>query len=307
MCIIGHGISIIKEFMAMKRAWVAFPIIFVFSLACFFLIGDTGDAKDPPRIVFCEPHPARVVTVMELGWGIGDYEVGYISDEYRGAMEAGKADIMIGPNQFCVDGEESIYIDDTINNRILKYDCNGKYVSEVPFALITDRIGATNPFILPGPDCIYLYEYGGDMITRYRFQDQEAKTLSIPDPGIEHWEFEYVEAIYDEDGNTYFSKSIHSADGLMLPTAYYLKVDPSFSTILETRKVSGAYGRACYVDEEGKLYMVGHDGTHSADPLTLFKIRYDNNWGMIKMLPKNDESRQSIYSQRSPQEDLLYA
>ena len=179
---------------------VAVSIILVAGVVTQFIIANiTFDRPQhpkpiyPPQVTEATPHPAEVSTVLELGWGKGDYQVGYINDKYRKTIEELPEEkeepgyMSVGPHDFCVDGDEGIYINDIMNNRFIKYDREGVYQGQVDKGLFLEGRPNEDTGTLQaigGPDCIYVYDQFDvkeHYIYRYRFQDEELKKLDISD------------------------------------------------------------------------------------------------------------------------------
>ena len=225
----------------------------------------------PPEIELAYPHPAEIVTALELDWGRGDYQVGYINDEFREMAE--DRGLPVGPVQFCVDGEGSIYVDDSMNFRYLKYDRDGEFVGEVEKERFTDSLDAPAPFfIIGGPDRMYLFMNGNTTIQSYHFETDEIRTFTLPEDS--EWDFWLSSMITDPLGNVY----IFGDDGNQVdsPKIMY-KVDASFSTLLERRALPIVYATPIIkIDEQGNLYFLESLDAKSSGE-TLYRIDTSNN------------------------------
>ncbi|MDY6793714.1 MAG: hypothetical protein SWK76_00305, partial [Actinomycetota bacterium] len=186
-------------------------------------------------------------------------EVGYINDEFRPSVEAGN--IEVGPIAFYVDGEESIYIDDSMNFRFLKYDSSGRYVGEVGKDVFTDHVAPLSLYAAAGLDCLFLYEYQGTTLFKYDFENAEVESIDLAEHGID-WEIEDLYLVYDGQGNTYFSTRAlpYSENGEpdLDKTRKWYVADPQFTGIVETREVPAWLSLAYYADDEGNLYCKGN-------------------------------------------------
>lgn len=240
------------------------------------------------------PHPANISVALELGWGSGDYEVGYINEEYRDGVEKGVEMISVGPSQFCVDGEESIYVDDKMNYRILKYDKDGGFQGSVDN---TEFTGAPYLSILSGGlDCCYLYQYDEDIIFRYRFQNNEIKQIRFSDYGID-WKLHNPTCLYDGKGNAYFSDHAVPNDSIYK----YYKIDPTFSSVFEFRETTFPVSVANYVDDDGNFYFLMKKD--KASQRSLFMLDTSGNLYTLKELPDNAEG--DITNRTMSQDDLM--
>lgn len=230
---------------------------------------------------------------LELGWGSGDYEVGYINEDYRYAVENGIEGTIVGPNSFCVDGEESIYVKDNMNYRILKYGRDGSYLGDI---LMSD-IPCAYPIMVAGPDCCYFYSDEGNVIYRYRFQDKEMKKADLSVLGID-WDIKYLYSIYDDNGNAYFSdRTIPSG-----PYRKYYKVDSSFSSIVEARDVPKELPLVDYVDNNGDFFIARLKG--NLEERALYKI--DNLGNVVTVRAFSENLRGDMSEDIVTPEDLSF-
>lgn len=173
-----------------------------------------------------------------------------------------------------------MYIDDCMNNRYIKYDKDGRYLGEVPRSNFTSREAILPMRIAAGPDCMYLYNLNSDTIYRYRFQDNETIALCLADFGID-WKINELLVLYDGVGNVYLrDRTIRGQNDD--PFTQYYKVDPSFTKILEVRKLPATLPLAFYADDEGDLYSIGKEDMDSVDQY-LYGIDTSNN--VTKVFP----------------------
>ena len=132
------------------------------------------------EVTSAEPYPAQIVKKLELGWGKGMYEVGYINDAFKKDVESNS--IYVGPQQFCLDREGAIYIDDTMNYRYLKYDKGGAFIGEVARKRFPGSEDVPVPWaIIGGIDCMYLYSYGNSTFYSYCFETDELLSFTVPE------------------------------------------------------------------------------------------------------------------------------
>lgn len=252
---------------------------------------------DPPIVEYGEPHPAMIVTALELGWGSGDYQVGYINDQEKKYYTQGESSGNVGPSQFCVDGEGSIYIDDCMNFRILKYDREGTYAGQVEKNMFTKSKGTLALGMAAGPDCLYLYESDKGIIYRYRFQDKEKTAFSFSEYGVD-WLVHSLNSVYDDAGNAYVTDSVVPKG----PKRIYYRIDSSFSTILETREVPKEM-LVDYIDGEGNFFAAYHNKQGSIQS-ALYKIDKEGNVATIKVLP--EDLNQAISREEVSQDDIIF-
>ncbi len=272
---------------------IAIALVLAFSLASCRKKAESQ--FKPVDLFYSYPHPAEQVTVLELGWGNGNYEVGYINNAFKEIVEKAEEGATIGPAGICVDGEESIYVDDTMNQRILKYDKDGRYVGQVARSRFTKHVALRGLYMLAGPDCIYLYEITKNIIYRYRFQDDELKSISIPEIGIKG-RIQTLHAAYDGLGNSYFADMAIEPDK---PARNYFVVDPSFSGVIGTRNIPARFAAIDYVDDLGDIYVVA-----KADPnpnnLVLYKIDPTDSVSTVAVYPKDIDDNPEVYMSREP-------
>jgi hypothetical protein len=206
---------------------------------------------EPPQIELGYPHPAEIVVALELGWGDGEYELGYTNDEFEDLVKRGSEGIGAGPSQFCVDGEGSIYIDDTMNYRILKYSSSGEYLGEFEKKRITDRKAVGALGVAAGLDCIYLCEPDSSIIYRYRFQTDELCNVDFAYSGYDY-RIHRLDVIYDGEGRTYVRGETNPQEGKWV----YYTIDESFSVVSAKREISQDYALVDYIDDDGNFYFI---------------------------------------------------
>jgi len=104
--------------------------------------------------------------VLELGWGTGDYEVGY--------DEIGETQFMkIGPTAIAVDSNGDIYICDRYNRRVLVYNSAGKFKMKF-------RDPGTDMIELGDDGYIYTCSSGSREVYVYSKKGELIREFSIP-------------------------------------------------------------------------------------------------------------------------------
>ncbi|MDY6793719.1 MAG: hypothetical protein SWK76_00330 [Actinomycetota bacterium] len=268
-----------------------FVIVLLATLTLTFM---SCGAKPELIEIESEPYDVELVPVLELGWGNGDYEVGYINDEFRPSVEAGN--IEVGPIAFYVDGEESIYIDDSMNLRFLKYDSSGRYVGEVGKDVFTDHVAPLSLYAAAGLDCLLLYEYLGDTLYRYDFESDEIKSLRFSDYGID-WEFVNLSILYDKQGNIYVCDR---ANPEMQPTDLYI-INAQFTEIIGQREIPFWLALPLFIDDSGSLYLRGNPEGYSGEDSLYIMDPADNITELFSIRQYSQDSSE-IYSG----EDVLF-
>lgn len=284
-----------------RRIFSSIITIILIALAPVLSSCGNGNVKplDPPALEYGEPHPAKMVIALELGWGKGDYQVGYLNDRESKYYKEYENSGAVGPSQFCVDGEGSIYIDDCMNFRILKYDRDGKYVGQVEKELFTSNQATLALGMAAGSDCLYLYDRGRSIIQRYQFQDEEKITLDLSEYGVDP-SMQIHDVIYDDAGNAYISDSgSSSSDGSKI---IYCKVDPSFSTLVEVREVPGRM-LVDYIDQAGDFYSLCYQ--QDSKQRALCKIDKEGSVSVVKVFP--EDIKEALSREEASQDDITFA
>ncbi|MCK5465947.1 hypothetical protein KAI56_00400 [Candidatus Parcubacteria bacterium] len=117
---------------------------------------------------------------VEAKWGSGEGEVGI----FVSGGDAGGAGPVYGPQSFDVDDKTGyLYLLDSVNERVLEYDGNGKYLRDFPIAC-----GGTGDIRI-SPDGEFLYVFSGrcGAIYKYNVTGEFLESYSVvPDknPGI---------------------------------------------------------------------------------------------------------------------------
>ena len=102
-------------------------------------------------------------------WGDGDGKVGIY--DTSSSADAGPS---IGPNSFSVDENGNIYVLDTVNGRVLRFDPNGVYGNSITIAPIwPDDIGVRN-------GNIYIFDIGSKKILKYDLTGKDIAVYTLP-------------------------------------------------------------------------------------------------------------------------------
>ena len=133
---------------------------------------------EPTESVELETYKAELF--VEAKWGSGEGEVGI----FVSGGDAGGAGPVYGPQSFDVDDKTGyLYLLDSVNERVLEYDGNGKYLRDFPIAC-----GGTGDIRI-SPDGEFLYVWSGrcGAIYKYNIMGEFLESYSVvPDknPGI---------------------------------------------------------------------------------------------------------------------------
>lgn len=69
--------------------------------------------------------------ILFIPWGTGNNNIGLTSYKVENSRTMQEEIMKGGPSKFEVDSKGNIYVDDTVKERIIKFDNAGKYVSEI--------------------------------------------------------------------------------------------------------------------------------------------------------------------------------
>ena len=140
-----------------------------------------------PESVELETYQAELF--IEAKWGSGEGEVGI---ESFGGDESGTG-IVYGPQSFDVnDDNNHLFILDSINERVIEYDDEGKYLRDFLIG-----IGATTDIKIKD-EYIYILSFGSDAVYKLNMSGKILDSYSLPgkNPGMGNGGIEF-----DEDGN----------------------------------------------------------------------------------------------------------
>lgn len=143
---------------------------------------------EPVEPVELETYEAELF--IEAEWGEGEGEVGI---ESFGGDESGTG-LVYGPQSFDVDDKTNhLYLLDSINERVIEYDDEGKYLRDFSIG-----IGATTDMKIQG-EHIYILSFGSDAVYKLDMSGKILETYLITpgkNPGIGIGGIEF-----DENGN----------------------------------------------------------------------------------------------------------
>ncbi|MDD3828725.1 MAG: hypothetical protein PHY79_22395 [Anaerolineae bacterium] len=241
-----------------------------------------------------EPYDVELTPVLELDWGNGDHRVGYICDEFRASVEADRLEV--GPIAFYVDGEESIYIDDSMNFRFVKYDSSGNYVGEVAKSRFIDRIAPMPIEASVGLDCLLLYEYLGNTLYKYDFELDEIKSLRFSDYGIDR-EFNNLLILYSKQGEIYVCDR---AQPPKQPVSMYV-IDAQLTEIQGVKEIPYWLAIPLYIDDTGDLYFRGKpDGSLGED--SFYVMNPEGNIKELFPVRQYSQDASDVYNE----EDIMF-
>ena len=137
---------------------------------------------EPTESVELETYEAELF--VEAKWGSEEGEVGI----FVSGGDAGGAGPVYGPQSFDVDDKTGyLYLLDSVNERVLEYDGNGKYLRDFPIACGGTgdiRISPDGEFLYVFSwrcEAIYKYKISGEFLEEYKVLPNEKKrpTLSL--------------------------------------------------------------------------------------------------------------------------------
>jgi len=149
---------------------------------------DPVDSVEPTEPVELETYEGELF--IEAKWGEGEGEVGI----HRSAGDEGGAGPIYGPESFDVDDRTGhLYLLDSVNQRIIEYNENGKYLRDFPIAC-----GGTGD-VRVSPDYKYLYVWSNrcGRIYKYNIGGEFLESYSIPKEVGACWQG----LDFDKDGN----------------------------------------------------------------------------------------------------------
>ncbi|MDY6793718.1 MAG: hypothetical protein SWK76_00325 [Actinomycetota bacterium] len=226
-----------------------------------------------------ESVDAGVSVFLELDWGDGDYQVGYLAEEYRATAEEGLS--CIGPGGLSIDNSGDLYLRDTMNYRYVKYSNDGEYVGELAFSRI-DGGGS----MVAGPDCMYVVVSDDNRnytLYRYCFEEDELITFPFRDYEKER-DFSLGNMLCDSRGNLYL-QGTDARRGIESPDIYY-KINPDLNKIIASGELDKGFSA---VGNSGEMYLIDSIGNGS------------NKWALMQLKPPDSLSKISIF----PYEETL--
>lgn len=150
-------------------------------------VDNNNQKPEPTEPVEMETYQAEIF--IEAEWGNGKGEVGI---ESFGGDESSTG-LLYGPQSFDVDDSSNhLFILDSINERIIEYDENGKYLRDFLIG-----IGATTDIKIKD-EYIYILSFGSDAVYKLDMSGEILDSYSLPgkNPGMGNGGIEF-----DENGN----------------------------------------------------------------------------------------------------------
>lgn len=124
---------------------------------------DTNNEIQPERFIVTE--------LIRIPWGDGKAEAGLDDPLVRGIIDGGPT---VGPKSFDVDEDGNVYILDTVNGRVLRYNPKGEYVGSIAVADVTpDDIGVRN-------GQIYIFDRGSEKVWKYNLSGENIEIYTLP-------------------------------------------------------------------------------------------------------------------------------
>lgn len=123
-----------------------------------------------------EPSAARqehyvATEVIKATWGSGENQVGLYNPSERGFEDAGPN---YGPQSFDLDSQGNIYVLDSVNARVVRYDQKGEVLQTFPILNLTpDDIRVHEEFV-------YVFDYGTHKILKYSTSGKLSEIYTIP-------------------------------------------------------------------------------------------------------------------------------
>ena len=157
-------------------------------------VDNNNQKPEPTEPVEMETYQAEIF--IEAEWGNGKGEVGI---ESFGGDESSTG-LLYGPQSFDVDDSNNhLFILDSINERIIEYDENGKYLRDFLIG-----IGATTDIKIKD-EYIYILSFGSDAVYKLDMSGEILDSYSLPgkNPGMGNGGIEF-----DENGNIMVEISI---------------------------------------------------------------------------------------------------
>ena len=156
---------------------------------------------EPTESVELETYEAELF--VEAKWGSEEGEVGI----FVSGGDAGGAGPVYGPQSFDVDDKTGyLYLLDSVNERVLEYDGNGKYLRDFPIACGGTgdiRISPDGEFLYVFSwrcEAIYKYKISGEFLEEYKVLPNEKKRPGLGSAGLG----------FDENGNVMLDLKIEN-------------------------------------------------------------------------------------------------
>ena len=215
----------------LKIIMIKKQMILMFSL--FLAISD---------LVIANNTNIRKETILKGRYGSAHGMVGYYSDYSSWLL----------PTAIVIDSKENIYIADVVNDRIQKFDKNGKFSSEIKFIVKKKRVGGTiNDLAIDSFDNLYVASRHELRIDKYSSDGVFLQSINLDDKDI----------CWDEK-NTWYrcSIQIESID-IDVMGNIYLKgwreiIKFNSNGKIEKKWAPISYGRTSVLDEKGNLYLL---------------------------------------------------
>lgn len=184
----------------------------------------------------------RKETILKGRYGSADDMVGYYSDHSSWQL----------PTAIAVDIKGNIYIADVVNNRIQKFDKNGRFISKIKFMVKEKQYGGIiSDLAIDSYDNLYVASRHELKIDKYSPDGKFLQSINLDDKDI----------CWDEK-NAWHRCSIQ-IEGLVIDVIgnIYLKgwreiIKFNSNGKIEKKWAPIEYGRTSVLDEKGNLYLL---------------------------------------------------
>jgi hypothetical protein len=136
----------------------------------------------PATPVAMETYISRTLIVADVGDGPGEMGI-FVAPEVRPVV----------PTAIALDGEGNIYIFDAVNRRVVKYNSQGNFVSNI---VPNPPIGSAKDMCVGDNGAIYLLEGGGSFVRQYNQKGELVLEYARPD-----WVVYFRSISLDNEGN----------------------------------------------------------------------------------------------------------
>lgn len=184
----------------------------------------------------------RKETILKGRYGSAHGMIGYYSNQSSWLL----------PTAITIDSKGNIYIADVVNDRIQKFDKNGKFLSKIKFIVKKKKYGATiTDLATDSFDNLYVASRHELRIDKYSPDGKFLQSVNLDDKDI----------CWDEKRGWYrCSIQIESMDIDVMGNIYLkgwreiIKFNPNGK--IEKKWAPIEYGRTSVLDEEGNLYLL---------------------------------------------------
>ncbi|MEW6104396.1 MAG: hypothetical protein AB1630_11385 [bacterium] len=219
-----------------------------------------GTGTEEVHPVYPEEYVPKVIIEGNVGTETGDF--GYNGIE----------GVIVGPQEMILGNDGYLYIVDTANNRIQRFDTEGKYISSIPVdsfrvkyndergkplrwpdvqACGVNLVGVdsrSRVYVREVPDNLNIYSKEGDLIKRYSMEKIKKEIEAIEDK-----EIEYIDVKIDKSGNCYFEAREHEDKE---PKVFRIDSKEKLSKSKASLKAMGVRSKGERVDKWGNSYGI---------------------------------------------------